>query len=407
MPTAPAPDFSLSEARQIALAAQGFDRPRPKRPPTSRDLANLIRRLGVVQLDFVNLVVPAHYQVPFSRVGPYPRARLDDLIYRSGEFTEQWAHVASIVPVETWPLLRHRMAARRFWPYGFEKILDANPGYFEWVLEQVRERGPLLPEHLPEPPGVARRLPESWFGTVPRATLEAHFARGRLAISNRLPNFARTYDLTERVLAAEHHSRLIDQPEAERELLRISARALGIARAADLADYFRTPVNAARPRIADLIESGDLRPVRVAGAKETWYLHRDAPPPRAIDAATLLSPFDPLIWFRPRVARLFEFEYRFEIFVPDARRKWGTYVLPFLLGDRLVARVDLKADREARCLRVPAAYLEPHAKSGPVAEALARELAAWCKWLDLDSVAVEKRAGFARKLSKASAMYNH
>ncbi|HVN06021.1 MAG TPA: crosslink repair DNA glycosylase YcaQ family protein, partial [Bryobacteraceae bacterium] len=192
MPTAAQADLSLLEARRIALAAQGFDRPRPQRPPTPRDLAGMIRRLGIVQLDFVNLVVPAHYQVPFARFGPYPRKRLDDLIYRSGDFTEQWAHVASIVPAETWPLLRHRMASRRFWPYGFEKILDANPGYFEWVLEQVRERGPLLPENLPEPPGVARRLPESWFGTVPRATLEAHFARGRIAIANRLPNFART-----------------------------------------------------------------------------------------------------------------------------------------------------------------------------------------------------------------------
>jgi hypothetical protein len=178
-------------------------------------------------------------------------------------------------------------------------------------------------------------------------------------------------------------------------LLGLAGRALGIATAVDLADYYRIPVREARPRLAELVEAGDLRATRVEGWGAPAYMHREARVPRSIDAATLLSPFDPVVWYRPRAQRLFQFEYRIEIFVPQLQRKWGYYVLPFLLGERLVARVDLKADRGARRLRVLAAYLEPGADSGTVAQALAAELATWAGWLDLDSVAVERRSSFA------------
>jgi len=401
-------DLSISEARRIALAAQGFDRPRPKRPPGPRDLGRVIRQLGLLQIDFVNVLAPAHYQVPFSRLGPYPRAHLDDLVYPgrqakppTPQFTEQWAHEASIMPMETWPLLRHRMERHCVRPWGFEKIMKGNPGYIDWVLDQVRTRGPLLAGDLRDPDGAIRRIPGAWYGSVPRAALEAHFARGLLGIADRRPNFARVYDLAERIVPAQHHTRRVDRADAQRELLRLAGRALGIAAAADLANYYHMPISEARPRLAELVNAGELREVRVDGWGAPAYLHREARVPRSLDAASLLSPFDPVVWYRPRAERLFQFEYRLEIFVPQPRRKWGYYVLPFLLGERLVARVDLKADRAARRLCVLAAYLEPGADAGKVAQALAAELATWAGWLNLAAVTVEKRRGFSRALAAA------
>jgi uncharacterized protein YcaQ len=242
---------------------------------------------------------------------------------------------------------------------------------------------------------------ESWFGSVPRAVLEAHFGRGALAIANRLPNFSRTYNLAERVVPPQHHARMVDREEAQRELLLQAARAHGIGTVADLADYFRMPATQARPRIAELVNAGKLRSVQVEGWRETAYLHPEARVPARIDGCTLLSPFDPVIWFRKRAARLFDFDYRFEIFTPREKRRWGTYVLPFLLSDRLVARVDLKADRASRRLLVLAAYREPHADSVPTANALAAELRSLASWLGLDSIAIARRGDFARPLAAA------
>jgi uncharacterized protein YcaQ len=393
--------LSLDEARRIALAAQGFDRPRPRGPVDATHLRRTIRQLGLLQIDFVNVLVPAHYQVPFSRLGPYERSRLDDLVYRRREFTEQWAHEASIVPAETWPLLRHRRETRRIRPYGFEKFLEQNPDYVRRVLDEVRERGPLTADDLPLPDSDDHHLPSDWSWSVRRAVLEAHFTRGRLAVADRRPDFARAYDLPERVLPAEHHGRQVEREEAQRELLRQAARALGVATLGDLADYFRMLGREARPSVVELVEAGELRPVRVEGWREQAYLHRDAKVPGRVEAVALLSPFDPVVWFRPRAKRLFDFEHRFEIFVPPAKRRWGCYVLPFLRGDQLLARVDLKADRGERRLRVLAAHLEPHAEAGPVAEALAAELRGMAGWLGLESVAVEGRRGFARALDAA------
>jgi uncharacterized protein YcaQ len=393
--------LSQTEARRLALAAQGFDRPRPGGPIGAAHLRRTIRQLGLLQLDFVNVLVPAHYQVPFSRLGPYARSRLDDVVYKRREFTEQWAHEAAIVPAETWPLLRHRRETRRVRPYGFEKFLEQNPDYVRRVLDEVRLRGPLTADELPPPEGDAHHLPGDWNWSVPRAVLEAHFTRGLLAVADRRPDFARAYDLAERVLPAELHGRRVEREEAERALLRQAGRALGVATLGDLADYFRMPAREARPRVAELVEAGALRPVRVEGWRQQAYLHPGARLPGRVEAAALLSPFDPLIWFRPRAQRLFAFEHRFEIFVPPQKRKWGCYVLPFLMGERLVARVDLKADRAERRLRVLAAHLEPHAAAGPVAEALAAELREMAGWLGMERVAVEGRRGFARTLAAA------
>jgi uncharacterized protein YcaQ len=393
--------LSLPQARRIALAAQGFDRPRPHGRVDVRHVRGVIRRLGLLQLDFVNVLIPSHYTILFSRLGPYERSLLDGLVYRRREFTEQWAHEASILPVESWPLLRHRMATHRVRPYGFEKLIEQQPEYVQMVLDEVRARGALAAEDIPAPNGISRCLPGSWFGTVPRAVLEAHFGRGLLAIANRLPNFTRTYDLAERVLPAEHHARTVDREEAQRELLLQAARAHGIGTVADLADYFRMPATQARPRIADLVNAGHLRPVQVEGWRETAYLHPDVRVPARMEGCALLSPFDPVIWFRKRAARLFEFDYRFEIFTPREKRRWGSYVLPFLLGDRLVARVDLKADRTSRRLLVLAAYRELHADPLQTANALAAELRSLASWLGFDSISVARRGDFARPLAAA------
>jgi uncharacterized protein YcaQ len=398
----PQDHLSLGEVRRIALAAQGFDRPRPNGRVELSHLRRTIRQLGLLQLDYVNVLVPAHYQVPFARLGPYERSLLDDLVYRRREFTEQWAHEASILPVESWPLLRHRMEMHRVRPYGFERFLEENPDYVNRVLDAVRERGPLTADDLPHPDGISRRIQgDAWVGTIPRAVLEAHFGRGLLAVAGRSSSFMRSYDLAERVLPSEHHRREVARDEAQRELLRQAARAHGVGTVGDLADYYRMPVREAGQRLRELVAAGELREVQVEGWREPAYLHPEARLPRRLDAAALLSPFDPVVWCRPRVARLFGVDYRIEIYVPQEKRKWGYYVLPFLLGDRLVARVDLKADRAGRRLLVPAAHLESGAEAGAVAAALAAELRKMADWLGLDSVVVGRRGGFARALAAA------
>ena len=397
----PAGDLARDEARRIALAAQGFDRPRPRGRVGAPALRRTIRQLGLLQMDFVNVLVPAHYVVPFSRLGPYDRALLDEVVYRGREFTEQWAHEASILPVETWPLLRHRMEAHRARPRGFDSFMEKNAGYVEQVLADVRARGPLSADDLPSPEGASRRIPGAWIGTVPRAVLEAHFGRGLLAVAERRPNFARAFDLAERRLPPHHYARRSTHEESQRELLRLAARAHGVGTVADLADYYRMPVRVARGRLAELVTAGELREVRVEGWPEAAYLHPQAKRPPRIEAAALLSPFDPVVWYRPRTRRLFGFDFRLEIFVPRPKRRWGYYVLPFLLGDRLVARVDLKAERALRRLHVLAAYAEPRVRPGPVAEALAVELKTMASWLKLDSIAVGRRGGLARSLAAA------
>jgi uncharacterized protein YcaQ len=376
MPTS----LSLSEARRLALAAQGFHRARPPRA-TVKHLRDTIRRLRLLQIDYVNVVCPAQYMVPFSRIGPYDRAAFDQLIYRSGDFAEHWAHEISIVPMESWPLLRYRRETDRIRPWGFEKVLEERAQYAAWVLEEVRRRGPLYADELPRPDGGDHKIPGSWIGTVQRGVLEAHFLRGALAAVWRRSDFSRSYDLAERLIPAEHRCRQVDHDESRRALLLQAARAHGIGTARDLADYFRMPVRNALPRLQELAESGQLQEARVEGWKERAYLD-PAANPQTVDAAALLSPFDPLIWCRPRVERLFGFAYRLEVFVPPAKRKYGFYVLPFLLGEKLVARVNLKADRANGRLRVLGAWFEGR-KTAAVAHALSAELRVLGDWLKL------------------------
>ena len=391
--------LSIGEARRIALAAQGFDRPRPA-TVNAGHLRRVIRQVGLLQIDSVNVLLPAHYQVPFSRLGSYDRARLDALIYRDREFTEQWAHEASILPVEHWPIIRHHLGPHeRRWG-ALAKFMAAHETYATRVLEEVRARGPVLAGEIAEPDGTRARGGGWWGWTMAKMSLEGHFARGTIAIAERrTAGFARAYDVVERVVPNELHSRTMTRDEAQRELVRLAARANGVATARDITDYYRMAPREGRARIAELTAAGELHEVRVEGWREAAYLHPDARAPRAIAAAALISPFDPVIWFRPRAERLFHFDYRIEIYVPKEKRKYGYYVLPFLLGDRLVARVDLKADRAAGALRVLGAYVEAHAAHDAVAPPLARELRTMAGWLGLDDVSVAKRGSLARALS--------
>lgn len=393
--------LSLSQARRIALGAQGFARQRPVGRVDVRHLRRVFGDLKILQLDFVNVVVPSHYLVLFSRLGPFERKRLDDLAYRRREVTEQWAHECCLVPMESWPLLEHRRRSHRPRPRGFGPFLKANPEYVEAALERVREEGPLLPEALPWPEDGSRRLEHAWFGDIRRAVLEHHFGCGEVAVARRLPNFARVYEAVERVVPERHRERDLSPEDARREMLRQAAAALGVATAGDLADYFRMKMAIARPRLEELVEAGELEPVKVEGWRQAAYFHPGVTRPRRIPAAALLSPFDPVVWSRRRAARLFDFDYRFEIFIPREQRRWGAYVLPFLLGERLVARVDLKADRAAGNLRVGGAWREDYADEGEVAPALAEELVTLAGWLGLRSVAVEPRGDLAPALAAA------
>ena len=394
--------LSLSEARRIALAAQGFDRPRPAGPVNAGHLRRLLRQIGLLQIDSVSVLLPAHYQVPFSRLGPYDRSRLDALIYKDRHFTEQWAHEASILPVDHWPLIRHHLGPHeRRWG-ALAKFMEANADYAARVLDEVRARGPVVAGDIAEPNGTRARGGGWWGWTMAKTTLEGHFARGTIAIAERRSaGFARAYDLAERIVPNEHHTRTLSRGDAQRELIRLAARATGVATAADLADYYRMAPREARQRVAELAAAGELREVRVDGWRDPAYLAADARIPRAIGASALLSPFDPVVWYRPRAERLFDFDYRIEIYVPREKRKYGYYVLPYLLGDRIAGRVDLKADRAAGCLRVLGAFIEEHAAPGAVAPALASELRTMAQWLALDDVSVARRGSLARPLAAA------
>lgn len=390
--------LSAAEARRVALAAQQLHRARPGCAPDARHFRRAMQALGLLQLDFVNVLVPAHYLVLWSRLGAYDRERFDRFLYRRGDFTEQWAHEASVVPGDAWPLLAHRRAAYEPSKHNPIRRLRNRRRYLEDVLAQVRSEGALTSGDLPPLPGPKRR-PGDWHRSLPRWALEYHFARGDLAVSHRLPNFQRVYDLPERIIRSEHLETSIDRDAAEREMLRRAAVALGVATLHDLADYFRMSPRHAAPRVEELVEEGALSRVEVEGWGQPAYLSAAARLPRSIEGASLHSPFDPIAWYRPRAERLFDFHYRIEIYVPAAKRKWGYYVLPFRLGDRIVARVDLKADRQGGRLLVLAAHEEPGVAIAECSQALAGELRALSEWLSLGTIEVSRHGDLARALA--------
>jgi len=396
--------LSLAQARRVALAAQGFTDPRPTGTPTLRHLRRVVSRTGLIQIDSVNVLQRAHYLPMFSRLGPYPMDLLDRAAYQHPRVLfEYWGHEASLLPVELWPLLRWRMAKAQDIAWGRMRLLmQEQPDLVAWVLDEVRARGPVTAADIEQ--DVPRRRSDSWgwnWSDV-KAALEWLFWSGQVTTARRNGSFARVYDVPERVLPPQVLAAPVpDGVDARRELVRRAAVSLGVAAEPELRDYFRLPAGGFREAVADLVDAGELVPVQVAGWRARAYLHRDAKLPRWVRGAALLSPFDPLIWERSRTERLFGFRYRIEIYVPAPQRVHGYYVLPLLLGDRLVARVDLKADRQAGVLRVPAAWVEPSVDEGEAAEALAGELRRLAGWLSLADVAEPERGDLAKELTAA------
>jgi len=403
-PVPPRERLSADQARRVALAAQGFAEPRPAGVPGGRALRRVHDRVGLIQIDSVNVLARAHYPTPFSRLGPYPVELLDRASSRAPRrLFEFWGHEASLLPVALWPLLRWRMerAADEAWG-SVRRIQRERPDLVARVLAEVAARGPVAASEVLADERPERKGPW-WDWSDVKWALEWLFASGQVTAARRR-GFERLYDLPERVLpGAVLAAPVPPAEEAQRELVRIAARALGVATERDLRDYFRLPAADAKARVAELAEAGELVPVAVEGWRGPAYLHPAARVPRRVQAQALVGPFDSLVWERSRAERLFGFRYRIEIYVPAAKRVHGYYVLPFLLGDRLVARVDLKADRAARILRVQAAWAEGHAPPGTAA-ALTHELAAMARWLALERVEVQPRGDLAAALAKAAAL---
>lgn len=394
--------LSTAQARRVALAAQGFMDPRPKGVPDARALSRVLGRIGLIQIDSVNVLSRAQYLPLYSRLGPYPR----DLLDRAGgkaprRLVEYWAHEASLIPVETHALMRWRMARALTEAWGGPRSIAAErPDLIKQVLADVREHGPLSAREIDDD---VERTKDNWgwnWSDVKRA-LEYLFFAGEITVARRNQQFERMYDVPERVLP----SAVLATPtpsvaEAHRGLVSIAAKAHGVATAQCLRDYFRTAPEPTLQAIAELVEEGELLPVQIDGWKRPAYLHKDARLPRRVNTRALVSPFDSLVFERTRTEVLFDFRYRIEIYVPADKRIYGYYVLPFLLGDRLVARVDLKADRTVGVLLVQSAHTEPKA---PVetADELAAELIQLAGWMGLDQVRVVGGGDLSPALSDA------
>lgn len=379
--------LSTAQARRIALAAQGFDKPRPE-TVTPRHFNQTLSRLNLLQIDSVSAVVRAHYMPLYSRLGPYPFAMLENAMSgRKRQLFEYWAHEASLLPLELWPLFQWRMRRARANDQseiykGLALWAAEKKDFIEEVYQEIAARGPI-------PAGaIEGHKATGWWGwSDAKAAFEWLFWAGRITTHSRR-GFERHYDLPERALPAH----ILDAPipsdeEAHRQLLKLSAHALGVGTPQCLRDYFRLGPNGIAGRLEELVEDGELIPVRIAGWHRMAYLHRDARRPRKINARALLAPFDPLVFERTRTEKLFDFRYRIEIYTPEAKRRYGYYVLPFLLGERIVARVDLRADRPNSVFRVLAAYAEPGAPPETASELMA-ELRLMQQWLDLERMEI-------------------
>jgi uncharacterized protein YcaQ len=382
--------LSADAARRIALAASGFAAARPADGVNAGQMQRCIERLGLLQIDSVNVLSRAHYLPLFSRLGNYDRALLDKASWgrkSQRKLFEFWAHEASLLPLATQPLLRWRMRRAAEDTAGKGKLRTfsrRNKAFIDEVRKEIAERGPIAASELSNA-GAKRG---AWWGwNDGKLAVEWLFFIGEVTTATRRGSFERVYDLTERVLPAAVHSMPTpSDDEAQCELLRLSARALGVATEFDLRDYYRLGVADTKARLAELVEAGDLLPVTVEGWDRPAYLDPGAHHARKIDARALLVPFDPLIWERDRTHRIFDFFYRIEIYTPLAKRTYGYYVLPFLLGDRLVGRVDLKADRATSRLLAHAVHFEEGVKARDAMPALDEELRLMADWLGLEKV---------------------
>ncbi|PSC06338.1 cytoplasmic protein [Alsobacter soli] len=395
--------LTVTQARRIALAAQGFARARPE-PAERRHFDAMSDRLGLLQIDSVNVLQRAHYMPGFARLGPYDTDWLEQAAYggRRRKLFEYWGHEASLIRCKHQPLLRWRMA-RAERGEGIYKNLARfgreHADAVKAVYREVERRGPVAARDLAPETAEGDEKPRagtSWWGwSDTKRALEWLFWAGMITTASRRGNFERVYDLTDRVLPRK----VLDTPtpseaDSHRALLRIAAEALGVATSQDLRDYFRLGP-AAAARLPELVEEGALVPVEVRGWKQPAYLWAEARRPRKVEACAIVSPFDPLLWSRERAERLFGIRYRIEIYTPAHKREHGYYVLPFLLGDRIAARFDLKADRQGRELVVQAAHLEPGRDPAPVGEAASAELQRLASWLGLETVTARDRGDLA------------
>jgi uncharacterized protein YcaQ len=401
--------LTAGAARRTALAAQGFAEPRPSGEPTRRHLRSVLSRVRLFQLDSVNVAVRAHYMPLFSRLGPYTPSLVDDAAWaHSGRrprlLVEYWAHMASLMPVTDWPLMRWRMQQyqKRWWGHA-EKIAEESPGLIDDLLAAVKELGPVGAGRLEDELGGSPRRPRAhggwWNRSDVKHACEYLFAAGQLSTGARV-GFQRLYDLPERVIPPEVLAAPpVSEEQAVRELVLRAAESHGVATEPDLRDYYRLKPKRSQQAVAELVDEGLLERVTVTGWRHPAYRHPSAKAPRRITGRALLCPFDPLIWERDRTERLFNFHYRIEIYVPEAKRVHGYYVFPFLLDGELVARVDLKADRAAGVLRVQSAFAEPGVDVPRVVSELAEELRTMSDWLELYGVAVAGRGDLATPLA--------
>lgn len=378
------------------MGAQGFSDPKPSGKVDSRHIRRVMERMGLLQLDSVNVCVRSHYMPLFSRLGPYRKELIDEYAYHRGELFEYWGHEASLLTHDTWPLLQWRMEEARPWRQ-VKQFLEENPAYLEEIFQQVAERGPISISDLEQQGD--RKGP--WWGySNGKIALEWLFQIGRISCGHR-NGFKRYYDLPERVLPSEILAAdPVPKTEAQKELLRRSARHHGIGTATDLADYYRIKMPDARPLFKELAASGELEEVEVKGWKQPAYLDPAAKTPRKIEGAALLTPFDPVVWFRDRGERLFDFHYRIEIYVPEPQRTYGYYVMPFMLDGELVGRVDLKADRKPGRLLAKGSFAEGGIDKERVGAALAGELTSMAEWQGLSEIEVSNNGNLAPFVAK-------
>ncbi len=390
--------FRLEEARAIALSAQGFGEPRPEPGDVNIEhFRDVTERLNIVQIDSVNVLVRAQYMPFFSRLGPYPLDLLHRFAYEERNLFEYTVHQASLVPIDHFPMIRYRMTAWRPWQ-GWVKIIDENPGMLDSVVGEITERGPLEVADIEEK---GKRY-HYWNFSGAKIVLETLLSQGKLAVADRVKS-ARRYDLIDRVVPDEIAAEpALTDIEAHRKMMRFAIRALGIGTAADCADYYRIKRVDATRAIEHLVSTGEVERVKVDGVKTEMFAPAGLEAPdQPIDTCALVSPFDPVAWYRNRIEWLFDFEYRIEIYTPVKKRKYGYYVLPFLLGDRFAARVDLKADRQKSVLRVPGAFLEAGCDEEAVAHNLASELRLMADWLSLDRIVIGRRGKLTSALRQA------
>jgi uncharacterized protein YcaQ len=386
--------LSNSQARRIALHAQGLNNKRPSGRVDRRHLRKVLDHIGLIQIDSVNVLVRSQELPLFARLGPHPRSLIPDAT-AAGELFEYWVHEASHVPVEQRKLHGWAMASHPRWK-SMRRFASERGDLIESVRERLRAEGPLVASDLE-----MREKPKGqwWDWDDGKHALEHLFRTGEVCATRRASDFARQYDLSERVLPTHVlDATPLAERDAKKELLVLAAKYHGVGTAADLADYHRLAHT--RPLLAELVDEGRLTAVSVEGWRQEAYMHPDAYLPRWVRARALLSPFDPVVWFRDRAERLFGFHYRIEIYVPRPKRRFGYYVLPFLLGDELVARVDLKADRAGGRLLVQGAFGEPGIDEAEVAGELRDELDLMAAWLGLDAgVDVMRNGDLAPALS--------